>query len=187
MNKPASYPFLAIARKYGLDYGDVLIYADIHNNGNIAPRTFWYEQAINNVSAIESDYAAVQDIFNALEQFRAIQAGLIDWNTGEPNFTGPLRIPLLDAETLKPIPGTGGVDLGEPVPNYLKCDACNGTGWLGHGMGDCPCTVCAGNGRTYIADKTSPYVPGTPEEPEPGEHAEIIHALDYRNHDDDNV
>jgi hypothetical protein len=82
--KPASYPFLAIAKKYGLDYGDVLIYADIHYNGNVPNTTEWACRAVDNVSAIEPDYAAVQDVLSALEEFRAIQAGLRDWLTGEP-------------------------------------------------------------------------------------------------------
>lgn len=90
--KPASYPFLAIARKYGLDYGDVLIYADIHKRPNLVS-TYWVFQAIDNVSAVEPDYAAAQAIVDANAEFAAIQAGKIDYETGEP--------PLLAAEYIR--------------------------------------------------------------------------------------
>jgi hypothetical protein len=43
-----SFPYLAIARQYGADYGDVLSYADLVGNGHDTwprPPTFWQKLA----------------------------------------------------------------------------------------------------------------------------------------------
>lgn len=60
-----SFPFMAIARRYGLDYGDVLIYAQIHRTGArpAHPHEF---RAIDRVSAVEPAYAACNAILGAL-------------------------------------------------------------------------------------------------------------------------
>lgn len=120
MAKPASYPFMNIAKKYGLDYGDVLLYTEIHRHQleTLSERQI---EAIDNVSAIEPEYAACIDIAEACDNFRAIQTGVIHWETGDPSRH--------ENGMLKSIPMT-------------------------------------------IED-------------EPGEHAEIIHALDYRNHEEE--
>jgi hypothetical protein len=83
MTKPQSYPFLAIAKRYGLDYGDVLLYADIARKPYI-DLTYWHCAAIDTISAIEPDYATCNDILSAGDEFLRIQTGEIDWQTGEP-------------------------------------------------------------------------------------------------------
>jgi hypothetical protein len=72
--KPASYPFLAIARKYGLEYAEVLTLAD-HWRKHPHLRPIY--------AAISWNNEAINETLNAIDEFRAIQAGLIDWNTGE--------------------------------------------------------------------------------------------------------
>lgn len=124
MTKPQSYPFLAIARKYGLDYGDVLTIADMWRHP--AERSD-RERAADKRLAItlwlrhtseRTIFKIEMEIRNANIQFAAIQAGKIDWNTGEParhdngmlksipmtvELLKPLVTPLLDAATLKPV------------------------------------------------------------------------------------
>lgn len=89
MTKPVSYPFLAIAKQFGLDYGDVLLVADM-----------WRHPAQRNDVEREADkrlYLAIHRhhsprdivrieklISGSNAQFKAIQAGEIDWLTGEP-------------------------------------------------------------------------------------------------------
>lgn len=116
MFKPASYPFMNIAKKYGYPYADVLIFADslrmMHGTTEKQHQDKWGPRQI-----------AAREIWYAIKEFRAIQRGEIDWNTGEParHDNGMLK----------------------SIPMAVEGEA------------------------------------------EPGEHAEIIHALDYRNHDDD--
>lgn len=87
MSKPASYPFMAIAKKYGLDYGDVLLLADSERH-SYAGRDY------RNVRICESHAyfrhykkPEFQWIYSDIElanvDFRRIQAGEYDWDKGE--------------------------------------------------------------------------------------------------------
>jgi len=80
MVKPQSYPFLAIAKRYRLDYGDVLKVAD-HWRRNLqgieSERT---TPSLHN--ALLWPHEALGEITFANADFRAIQAGRIDWQTG---------------------------------------------------------------------------------------------------------
>jgi hypothetical protein len=75
VSKPASYPFLAIANKYGLDYGEVLRVAQCAKTR--APFTkdlaHWVTRAV-----------AITAIGRATDEQQAIREGRIDWQTGEP-------------------------------------------------------------------------------------------------------
>lgn len=73
--KPESYPFLRIAKKYSVDYGDVLMMADKAKTGRVPSSSF-------------SFYA---DIVNATEIQQAIRDNEIDWQTGEPTREGKLH------------------------------------------------------------------------------------------------
>jgi hypothetical protein len=88
MTKPQSYPFLAIAKRYNLDYGDVLLVADMwrhpaqrNNNERGADKRLFMAL----IDAPDGVIAMVEvDISQANADFKAIQKGEIDWNTGEP-------------------------------------------------------------------------------------------------------
>jgi hypothetical protein len=120
MTKPQSYPFLAIAKRYGVDYGDVLLVADMwrhpanrsENEREADKRLFvaCLKLPKQTVAKIE------RDISTANTEFRRIQAGEIDWLTGELN---PLA----------------------------TCNDCGGSGWKGHGMGGDTCGRCNGKGK----------------------------------------
>lgn len=69
--KPASYPFLAIAKKYNADYTAVLKHADWLIYGREGPQFYPGSNIVN-------------DIADAASEFLDIRAGLIDWQTGEP-------------------------------------------------------------------------------------------------------
>lgn len=78
MMKPASYPFLALARKYGYPYGDVLSAAGElrRNHGYFdpdGPNAHWIRRGI-----------AAREVFRAFVEQDAIRRGAIDWQTGEP-------------------------------------------------------------------------------------------------------
>lgn len=68
--KPQSYPFLAIAKKYNVDYSDVLKHADriLYRRGDYTFSIF---------SEIE------RDIIICAAEFRQIRNNRIDWMTGE--------------------------------------------------------------------------------------------------------
>lgn len=76
MTKPESYPYLRIAREFGVDYDTVLEHAANTMKGgiNYIPR----EVSL----ADQANY--VHDMREAHQTFLRIRAGLIDWNTGEP-------------------------------------------------------------------------------------------------------
>lgn len=84
--KPASYPFLAIAKKYGVDYGDVLLLADMWrlSNEGVHPDNAWWRDAMDRVGkAVKWSDDFRNEVQDANETFRCIQAGGIDWLTGE--------------------------------------------------------------------------------------------------------
>jgi hypothetical protein len=101
VTKPQSYPFLAIAKKYGLDYGDVLLVADMwrhpanrsENEREADKRLFvaCIKLSKQTVAKIE------RDISTANTEFRRIQAGEIYWLTGEP-MQPPLHVRMWEAE-----------------------------------------------------------------------------------------
>lgn len=72
MTKPESYPFLRIARRHSVDYGDVLNHAQFCKGAPAYRRArFPLGSKIDN---------EVQEATNIQRQIRA---GLIDWDTGE--------------------------------------------------------------------------------------------------------
>lgn len=70
-SKPASYPFLAIAKKHNVPYADVLAHADWQRSDNGNPQFPIFSQ-------IDLDICAA-----GMEQ-QLIRNGTIDWQTGEP-------------------------------------------------------------------------------------------------------
>lgn len=74
MGKPEGYPFLAIAKRYGYPYAEVLAIADAFKSGR-APNLpdVWRDRAI-----------AIKAIYDAGLIQQAIRDGKIDWQTGEP-------------------------------------------------------------------------------------------------------
>ena len=74
--KPASFPFLAIARRYGLEYTDALKCAQQLRTWGRFEYPRWLSMADRD------DFA--RDLWDAHCEFGAIQRGEIDWMTGEP-------------------------------------------------------------------------------------------------------
>lgn len=69
--KPASYPFMNIAKKYNYAYGDVVSIVEIiRNSGNVPKK--WRVRAI-----------AFMEICRAIDEQELIRRGVIDWLTGE--------------------------------------------------------------------------------------------------------
>lgn len=90
MTKPQSYPFMQIAKRYGLDYGDVLTVADMWRHpaersdreraaDKRLATTLWLRHTSEKVILLIERL-----ITEANHEFAAIQSGEIDWNTGEP-------------------------------------------------------------------------------------------------------
>lgn len=77
MSKPSSFPFLAIARRYGYDYGETLLVADSLRRGELRliDETMWRKWSQRKV--------ALRAIYKVNQEFAAIQASKIDWQTGE--------------------------------------------------------------------------------------------------------
>lgn len=71
MTKPASYPFLAIAKAHDADYGDVLAFA-----AWISDRA-GYDRRTEALSVYAKD-----DICRAVKVQQDIRDGVIDWQTG---------------------------------------------------------------------------------------------------------
>lgn len=73
--KPESYPFLRVAKQYGLDYSAVLITADnLKRNGRAE-----YLHGVQPADALN----AMIDIAHAVDTYKQICDGVIDWQTGE--------------------------------------------------------------------------------------------------------
>lgn len=105
MTKPQSYPFLAIANRYRIPYGEVLMVADHWRKrikGLESDRTTF---ALHN--ALLWPHEALEDITNANAEFAAIQAGKTDWQTGEPRYSGLLRDFQAQGRALRPVPKPG--------------------------------------------------------------------------------
>lgn len=66
-----SYPFLAIAKKYNVDYGSVLRIADVYRTGSLAEA-----RALESV-ADDFDRAILEDTKLAVSEFKGIQSGAI--------------------------------------------------------------------------------------------------------------
>lgn len=83
--RPSTFPFLAIAKRYGVDYGDVLIYADLGRSGPSRDGMKFVEVADRLDKQLRNPHRmdCKVDIANALSEFLAIQRGEIDWLTGE--------------------------------------------------------------------------------------------------------
>lgn len=75
MTKPESYPFLRIAKQYGVDYGTVLKVADDLKD---AQRADWLDFPYG------TDPAIMIEMAEATEVQRSIRNGDIDWQTGKP-------------------------------------------------------------------------------------------------------
>jgi hypothetical protein len=87
MGKPEGYPFLRISKQYGVDYGDVLQYADWMGQRRDKSLTYTKPapEAYARVKAQAQDYAALSDaVMAAIAVQQAIRDGKIDWQTGEP-------------------------------------------------------------------------------------------------------
>lgn len=76
--KPESYPFLRIAKKYGVPYEDVLIKAQESRDFFHQPRSHPM------VVFLDWPHGCIAEIIKHTEHFGEIQRGEIDWNTGEP-------------------------------------------------------------------------------------------------------
>lgn len=72
--KPASYPFMQIAKKHGYDYAETLQVASCLRESMMLPLRLGH-WIVRTVACLE--------IIAANEEFRAIQRGEIDWMTGE--------------------------------------------------------------------------------------------------------
>lgn len=75
MTKPEAYPFLRIAKEFGVDYGDVLIAADYSLHSRHHHDT---SRAVNALPI-----AALHEIGGAAIEQKRIRRGEIDWQTGE--------------------------------------------------------------------------------------------------------
>lgn len=74
MGKPEGYPFMRIARQFGVDYGVVLkVAGDLKDTG----RADWLDFPYG------TDPAIMIEMAEATEVQRAIRDGEIDWQTGE--------------------------------------------------------------------------------------------------------
>jgi hypothetical protein len=155
--KPASYPFLAIARKYGYPYADVL---------NVA---FFWDRRSNCRYATPSECLAIDRLEKrpewreftdavhvAMREQDAIRAGVIDWQTGEPSKLwqqqtralravkgNPVIVDMADSQYDK---SRAPIDARSPVEGRGSCEQCGGSGWTGHGMGGDTCPRCGGSG-----------------------------------------
>lgn len=78
MSKPESYPFLRIAKQYGVPYSEVLIWADYIRSVGYTTRN------------MHENFAYTAEVNAAILEFQAIQRGEIDWLTGEPRADAPL-------------------------------------------------------------------------------------------------
>lgn len=74
MTKPEAYPYLRIAKQFNVDYGVVLTVVDFLTHG---ARPTNLEAACSAMP-----FEAVEEISRARVEFRAIQRGEIDWQTG---------------------------------------------------------------------------------------------------------
>lgn len=79
---PKSYPFLEIARKYDVPYGDVLLVADFWDPRNKMNANPHQEAAINRSYKIAGWSEIVGDICEAINEQKLIRDGVIDWRTG---------------------------------------------------------------------------------------------------------
>ncbi|CDX26730.1 hypothetical protein MPL3356_60520 [Mesorhizobium plurifarium] len=77
MTRPTTFPFLAIAKKYNVDYGDVLIYADKEGR----PQQF--RRASARLHRHPYWNLLISEINRAQAEQAAIRRGEIDWLTGE--------------------------------------------------------------------------------------------------------
>jgi len=72
--KPESYPFLRIAKRYGVDYGHVLEFADyVQYDIEFVSSGMW-----------KSVKGWKLQVLRACVEFGRIRNGHIDWLTGEP-------------------------------------------------------------------------------------------------------
>lgn len=79
--KPASFPYLAIAKRFAVPYGTVLIYADICRGSDIDKRIA-AQAAMSR--RLGTDYQMFAEaVRTAIMTFIFIQEGRIDWMTGE--------------------------------------------------------------------------------------------------------
>lgn len=73
--KPESYPFLRIAKQYGVDYGHVLAIASRDTIAKVYfDQAWWQLRHVPNIS---------NDIGRAMDVQQAIRNGEIDWQTGK--------------------------------------------------------------------------------------------------------
>lgn len=137
MSKPQSYPFLAIAKRYGLDYGDVLAIAHYNRFGDA--RNGLNEDVFNKYPLL-----VIEDIALANMEFLNIQDGLIDWNTGDrfqhrdewnnysKRYGGTLRDFQAQGRALRPVPRSMTIiywDEASDCPQwvlgpYIDCPRC---------------------------------------------------------------
>lgn len=83
--KPASYPFMAIANKFGVDYGLILAVADY--NKPERGMSMLSRRLKDRLEAVLDPQQAVRcfvEIVNASIEQDQIRSGEIDWQTGEP-------------------------------------------------------------------------------------------------------
>lgn len=73
--KPESYPFLRIAKRYGVDYGDVLALADLNTPG--------FMQSLERIEQHPKSNYIISDIKLCRAYQASIRDGRIDWQTGE--------------------------------------------------------------------------------------------------------
>lgn len=81
-----SYPFLAIAKRFNLDYGDVLLFADIRRQHTGSPQHPWtphHAMTCKRLSRLSLQTGCDLDdaIDEANSTFKAIQSGKIDWQS----------------------------------------------------------------------------------------------------------
>lgn len=77
MTKPETYPFLRIAKRFDVDYSDVLLAADFATHQ--ARELPGADGAIQNLPT-----AVLHEIGRAVGVQEQIRNGQIDWMTGEP-------------------------------------------------------------------------------------------------------
>lgn len=82
--KPESYPFLRIARQCAVEYGDVLAYAQTFKSSASVEFIETTRARLSKVWGLGQYRYIVDEIAAITRQFEAIQAGEIDWLTGEP-------------------------------------------------------------------------------------------------------
>lgn len=85
MTKPESYPFLRIAKQYGVEYADVLAVAQEFQCATTSARgILTASDNLNRWLSLPDRDPFWRDFLNARAEFLAIQRGDIDWLTGEP-------------------------------------------------------------------------------------------------------